>query len=427
MEIIIVLLLIVFNGILAMSEIAIVSARKSRLQQQANDGNEQAQTALDLSNSPNRFLSTVQIGITFIGIFAGAFGGETIASKLAIVIATLPLIAPYSEMISIMLVVSVITYLSLVVGELVPKRLALNNPEEVAKLVAKPMNALSKFTSPLVSLLTFSTDSILSLMSAEPSEDPSITEEEVKLLMKEGARSGVFDIVEKDIVERTLRLGDKKISSMMTPKKEIIWLNIENSFESLRNKIAKSPHSYFPVCKDGLDEVLGIIQTKDLLAVFLVEEKIDLTKSLHKPIFIPETMEALSVLELFKKTGIHIALIVDEYGSVMGLLSLSDILSEIVGDIPTANQIEEEEIIKRDDGTYLVDGLLPIDDFKAFFQIKKISGEKTGAFHTVGGLMMARIGRIPVSGDSFDLNLFHLEVVDMDDNRVDKVLVSKVT
>lgn len=424
MEIIIVLSLIVLNGVLAMAEIAIVSARKSKLQHDANDGDINAQAALDLSNSPNRFLSTVQIGITFIGIFAGAFGGETIANNLSQILKGIPLIAPYSNGISLFLVVSLITYLSLVIGELVPKRLALNNPEKVAKFVAQPMNVLSTLTSPLVSLLTFSSDWILHLLHAKPSDDPSISDEEVKLLMKEGARVGVFDIAEKDIVERTLRLGDKNITSMMTPRGEIVWLNIENSFESIKNRVTRTPHAYYPVCKEGLDKVLGIIQTNDLLSHFLVEENLDLTKTMHKPIFVPDTMEALRVLEIFKKTGIHIALIVDEYGSVIGLLSLADILEEIVGDIPTADELVEEDFMKRENGSFFVDGLVSIEELKAFFKIKKIPDEKAGTFHTVGGLAMARIGRVPVSGDTFDIGSLHFEVIDMDDNRVDKVMIT---
>lgn len=425
MEITIILLLIVFNGVLAMSEIAIVSARRSKLQQQANEGNENAQAALDLSTDPNRFLSTVQIGITFIGIFAGAFGGETIAQRISPLIALVPLIGPYHEMISILFVVSIITYLSLVIGELVPKRLALIKPESVAMAVAKPMNVLSTFSSPLVSLLTISSDWILRILDVKPSSESSVTEEEVKLLMKEGTSAGVFDLAEKDIVERTLRLGDKKISTMMTPRKDIIFLDVDEAFEEHRNVIASLPHSYYPVCQDGLDNVLGIVQTKDLLSTFLIEEKIELKQSLHKPIFIPETMEALEVLELFKKSGIHIALIVDEFGSTLGLISLTDILEEIVGDIPNANEVEEQEITKREDGTYLVDGLLDIYDFKRFFKIRKLPGEKHSNYHTVGGLVMSKIGRIPVSGDRFELADWTFEVVDMDDNRVDKVMIGQ--
>jgi len=426
MEIIIVLLLIILNGIFAMSEIAIVSARRTKLQYQANEGNQNAQVALELAKSPNRFLSTVQIGITFIGIFAGAFGGGTIALTISEQLKKVELISPYSEVIGLFLVVTIITYLSLVIGELVPKRIALSNPEKTAKLVAKPMNFLSTITAPLVTLLTISSDLMLNLIGIQPPSEPVVTDEEVKLLMTEGAEVGIFETTEKDIVERTLRLGDKKIYPMLTPRGEIEWLNIDHSFESIRNRIIKEPHSYFPVCRDGLDKVLGIIQTKDLLADFMSDEKIDLAKSMHKPIFVPETMEALDVLELFKTTGIHIALVVDEYGSVIGLLSLSDILSEIVGEIPTADALEEVDFMQRENGSYLVDGLVPIDEFKKFFKIKKIPELETEDFHTLGGFAMDMIGRIPVSGDKFEIGRFSFEVVDMDENRVDKVLVSPI-
>lgn len=426
MEIVIVLLLIVVNGIFAMAEIAIVSARKSKLQQQANEGSKRAQAALELAQSPNRFLSTIQIGITFVGIFAGAFGGETIARTLSNELKNIPAIAQYSKGIALFLVVALITYLSLIIGELVPKRLALNSPETIAKIVARPMNILSSLASPLVNLLTVSTDWVLRLLQMKPSTEPRVSEEEIKLLIREGAKSGVLNITEQDIVERTFRLGDKKVNTLMTSRKEIVWLDVDSPFKILRSKIAKHPHSHFPVCRDNLDKVLGVIRTEDLLTNFLVEEKIDVKKSLHKPIFIPETMEALRVLELFKKSGIHMALVVDEYGSVLGLLSLSDILEEIVGDIPTVNELEEQDIIKRDDGSYLVDGLVPIDEFKDYFQIKKLPGEKTGTFHTIGGFVMTKLGRIPVSGDKIELETFRFEVMDMDGNRVDKILATSL-
>jgi putative hemolysin len=288
------------------------------------------------------------------------------------------------------------------------------------------MNALSSIASPIVNVLTASTDWILRLLQIEPSHESAVTEEEVRLLIREGARVGVFNIAEKDIVERTLRLGDKRVNTVMTPRKEIIWLNVDSSFKTLRSKIANHPYSYFPVCRDNLDRILGVIRTKDLLTNFLVEEKIDLKKSIHTPIFIPETMEVLKVLELFKKSGIHIALIIDEYGSILGLISLTDILEEIVGDIPDVNDLEEKEIVRRADGSFLVDGLVSVDEFKEHFHIKKLPRERSGTFLTVGGFVMHRLGRIPVEGDSFELGSFKFEVVDMDGHRVDKVLVAPV-
>lgn len=423
MELLIVLLLIIINGLFAMAEIAIISARKSRLQQMANDDNANARAALELSNTPNKFLSTVQIGITLVGIFAGAFGGATIASSLSEQLQQVPILGTYSNIISLSIVVVVITYLSLIIGELVPKRLALSNPEKIASLVARPMNSISKISSPLVWLLSVSTEGVIKLLRIKQSDEPTISEEEVRMLVREGARVGVFDIAEKDIVERTLKLGDKKVNTLMTSRKEVVWLDIDSSFKSIRSTITKHPHSHFPICREGLDNVVGIVRTEDILTDFLREEKIDLQKFLHKPLFIPESMDGLKVLELFRKSGIHMALVVDEYGNVQGLVSLNDILEAIVGDIPTYDELEDKEIIKRENGSFLVDGLLSSDEFKEFFNLKSLPGEKTGLFHTVGGFVMHRLGRIPVTGDRFSFSVFSFEVVDMDGNRVDKVLV----
>lgn len=423
MEIIIVLLLILLNGIFAMSEIAIVSSRKAKLQKLANEGSKSALAALELSKSPNRFLSTVQIGITMVGIFAGAFGGATIADLLAKQLANIPLLSPNSGIIALTIVVSVITYLSLVVGELVPKRIALSNPEKIACLVARPMNLLSRIGNPLVILLSVSTDWLFRILHVRESTEPTVSDEEVRILLKEGTQSGVFELAEKDIVERTLRLSDKKVNRLMTPRKEIVWLDIDSSFKTMRDKITKNPHAHFPVCRDSIDKVIGVVQTKSLLTDFLAEEKIDLKKTLHKPLFIPESMSGLKVLELFKKSGIHMALIVDEYGNVKGLLSITDVLEAIVGDIPTINELDEKDIVKREDGTFLVEGLTPIDEFKEHFKIKKLPGERSGIFHTVGGFATNNIGRIPTAGDNFEIEHFRFEVVDMDGNRVDKVLI----
>ena len=423
MEIAIVMLLIVINGIFAMAEIAIISAKKSKLQQLANEGNSRAQAVLDISKSPIRFLSTVQIGITLVGIFAGVFGGATIAEDLAKYINTIPLLAPYAQFLALTIVVSSITYLSLVVGELVPKRIALSSPEKIAVFMARPMNKVSMFTSPVVWLLSTSTDTILRIIGIKDRITPAITDEEIKMLLREGAQTGAFELAEKDIVERTMRLSDKKVNSLMTPRKEIVWLDIDSPFKVIRNKITKKPHAHFPVCRDSLDKVVGVIRTENVLVDFLAEEKINLKKLLLKPLFIPESMDGLKVLELFKKSGIHMALVADEYGNTQGLISLADILEEIVGDIPTINELDEEEIIKRDNGTFLVDGLVSIEELKEHFSIRKLPGERTGAYHTVGGFVTNKIGRIPVTGDSFEIGNFTFEVMDMDGNRVDKILI----
>lgn len=408
-----------------MVEIAVIAARKSRLLQLANEGSKRAQAALELKNSPNRFLSTVQIGITLVGILAGAFGGATIAENLAVYFETIPPIAPYSEGIGIAIVVAAITYLTLIVGELVPKRLGLSNPELIASYAARPMRILSFLSTPFVYLLSVSTDFILQILHVKSKEE-IVSAEEIRMLIKEGTRLGVFEAAETDIVERTLQLGDRKVNMLMTPRKAAVWLDIDSSFKAIRSKVAKYPHSHFPVCRDTLDKVLGVVRTEDILANFLIEERIDLRKFIHKPLFIPETTDGLKVLELFKKSGIHMALVVDEYGNVQGIISMTDILEAIVGDIPTIDELEEKEIMKRDNGTFLVDGLAPIDEFKEYFHINKLSGEKSGNYHTIGGFVMYKLNRIPVAGDNFEIESLKIEVMDMDSNRVDKILITPI-
>ena len=343
MEILIILLLIVLNGIFAMTEIAIVSSRKSKLRQLANEGDKNAQAALDLALSPNRFLSTVQIGITFVGIFAGAFGGERIARDLALELERIPQLSEYNEIIALLLVVAGITYLSLIIGELVPKRLALSSPERVASLIARPMKAFSSAAWPLVTFLTVSTDWLLKGFKIKSKNEPSVSEEEVKMLIKEGAKIGIFNITESDIVERTFQLSDKIVKLVMTPKRGISWLDIESSFEVLRDKISKHPHTHFPVCKGSPEKILGLVRAEDLLTHFLLEGQINLQKFLHKPLIVPEGLDVYKLLELFKKSGIHAALVTDKNGNVSGIVSLTDVLEEIVGDIPTFEELAERQ------------------------------------------------------------------------------------
>ena len=425
MELIIILLLIIISGIFAMTEIAIVSSRKSKLQQMAQKGNDNAKKALELANNPNKLLSTVQIGITFVGIFTGAYSGETLTRYLSYFLSRIPILGNYSDIVSLVTVVSIITYLSLVFGELVPKRLALSNPEAIAAFMAKFMHRLSNFSFPVINLLSRSTDKILDLFKVKSSDNSQITEDEVKMLIKEGARVGVFNLAQKDIVERTFRLSDQKANMLMTPRKEIKWLEINQKEKVLRKIISDNPHSYFPVCKNNIDKIIGVVRTKEILISYLTDEKLDLTKSIHKPIFIPESMNALKVFELFKKSGIHIALVVDEYGNTGGLLTITDLLEAIVGDIPTIDELPAREITPRDDGSWLVDGLVSVEDFKDHFKISKFPDEGSGIFHTVGGFVMHRIGRVPKEGNSVECAGFNIEVVDMDGNRVDKILVKK--
>lgn len=410
-----------------MAEIAIVSSRKSKLQHMADQGDAKAKKALELAKNPNRFLSTVQIGITFVGIFAGAFGAETLAKPLAVTLEQMPLINLYNEAISIFLVVSLITYLSLILGELVPKRIALTNPEKIASLVSFPTQALSTISKPIVDILSISTDWTLRLLGVKAAVEMPVTEEEVKMLIREGARVGIFNLAERDIVERTFRLADQRVVTLMTPRNDMFWLDVDGTTDQLRKKLAKSSFSYLPVSHKKLDIVVGVVRTKELLRRYLETGSFDVSSLMHKPIFLPESMNALKVLELFKKSGIHVAIVVDEYGHISGLISITDILEAIVGDIPTLDEAEDQTITERKDGSFLVDGLTTVDEFKEHFSIQKIPDERSGQFQTIGGFVMHRLGRVPVTGDSFDTDVMHFEVVDMDGNRVDKLIVKKIT
>jgi putative hemolysin len=423
-EILIIFLLLVANGVFAMAEIAIVSARKARLQQLANAGDSHARTALELAANPNQFLATVQIGITLVGILAGAFGGATIAEEIAALLNGIPYIAPHGEPIGVCVVVLGITYFSLIIGELVPKRLALNNAERIAAAVAAPMRALSTVATPVVRMLSSSTDIVIRLLGVKPSTEPSISPEEIRVLIGQGTESGVFEESEQDMIENVLRLDERRVGTVMTPRTQIVGLKIDDSPEDIRRKIATSQYSRFPVIKDTLDNVLGIVRVKDLLDHSLGGQSLDLKALLQPPLYITESMSILKVLELFKEKGTHIALIMDEYGGLEGMVTHNDILEDIVGYIPSADEPEEPEVTRREDGSWLLDGLVPIDKLKEIFNIEKLPNEKDSLCHTVGGFVMAQFGTIPCVGQHFQWEKMRFEVVDMDGRRVDKVLIT---
>jgi len=425
-EILFILLLIIGNGVFAMSEIAVVSARKARLQQQIDQGNVGARIALKLANSPGRFLATVQIGITLVGIFAGAFGGATIAEKLTAALQTVPLLAPYSDALGFGIVVVCITYLSLVIGELVPKQVALNNPEGIASKVAKPMQVLSKVAAPIVRVLNVSTQAVVKLLGVRASEEPPITEDEVRLLIRQGTEIGTFKQAEQDIVERVFRLDDLSVRAIMTPRNRIVWLDQEEPFEQNHQRIANSPHSRFPVCQGSLDEVLGIVLVKNLYVNRAIDSSTDLTSYLQQPLFVPEGLWALKLLEMFKQTGMQMALVVDEYDVLQGLVTLNDILEAIVGEISSAGEQNEPQAIRREDGSWLLDGMLSIEEVQQVLDINGLPEIDRNHYQTLGGFIVAYLGRIPTSADYFEWQGRHFEVVDMDGNRVDKVLVTPI-
>jgi putative hemolysin len=420
-EIVIVLLLILVNGLFSMAEIAVVSARKTRLQQQAQQGDKAAQAALDLASAPNQFLATVQIGITLVGIVAGAFGGATVAGELAKAIQKVPALAPYAHAIGVAVVVLSITYLTLILGELVPKRLGLNNAEQVAARLAPLMRSLSRLASPLVRFLGFSTDLVLRIFGVGARQEIPISEEEISLLLEHGTRAGVFAPGEQEMVEQVFRLGDATVKAVMTPRLDMVWLNLDEPAEERHRVVATGGHSRYPVARGDLDHVLGLAYAKDLLAAELEGRTLDLEAVLRPALFLPETVTALGAVEQLKKNRADAAFVVDEYGGLEGLLTVDDILRAIVGDIPTPGGAAEPGAVQREDGSWLLDGMLPIEELKELLGVGSLPHEDAG-YQTLGGLMMVCLERIPSPGDRFDCCGWRLEVVDMDARRVDKVL-----
>jgi putative hemolysin len=424
LEILVIVLLLLTNGIFSMSEMAIVSARKTRLQQLAETGNRYAQLTLKLADDPNKFLSTVQIGITLIGILSGAFGGATLAKMIATWLGTFPSIEPYSEAIGVAAVVIVVTYLSLIIGELVPKRLALNNAERIALIVAAPMNFLSTLASPLVKLLSLSTNLVLRLLHIKPSTGPMITQEEIEILIEQGTQSGALEATEQDILESVLRLDEQRVGAVMTARPQIVWLDLEDTPEVTQQKIILSPYSRFLLSRDDLDNLLGVVYAKDILEQRLIGRPMDLSVLARPPLFVPENMPTLKLLDLFKQKSAHVAVVIDEYGVIQGMVTDTDILESIVGDLPANDEPEEPEAILREDGSWLLDGMLSIDRLKKLFDIEKLPDEELGDYQTVGGFVIYYLESIPISGEWFECGNLRFEVVDMDRHRVDKVLVT---
>ena len=426
LEILVILLLIMANGLFSGAEIAIVSARRHRLQHLSEKGQRSARVALRLADSPNEFLSTVQIGITLIGILSGAVGGATVARRLTPLLDQLPPLRPYSEAISFGLVVAVITFLSVVIGELVPKRLALARPEQLACAMAPTMRWLSRASAPVVHLLGHSTDALLALLGVSTSSEPDITEDEIKAMIRQGADSGVFEEVEHDMVQRVLRLGDRTIKTLMTPRTDICWLDVEEPLEDSLQEVLESTHSRFPVGRGSLDECLGVVRVRNLLSAKLNGEPINLEELLQPPLFVAESTRALTVLEQFKRSGIHIALVTDEFGGVEGLVTLNDLMEGIVGDLPSVDDEEEPLVVMREDGSWLVDGGVDLDAFTELIDQDIFGIDQEGRYHTLAGFVMHVLERIPHEADHFEWQGYRFEVVDMDGKRVDKLLVSPI-
>lgn len=417
-EILIILLLILINGILAMSEAALLASRKARLQQLVNDGDKSASSTLELLKSPNVFLSTIQIGITLIGVLAGAVGGATIAEAFSSALQGLPYIGEYSESIALGIVVIAITILTIWLGELVPKRLGIHKPELIANAVSGPMIFISKLFSPLVKLMSGATEFILTLFGIKPTNEPPITEEELQVLIDQGTRAGIFEEAEQDMVEGVFSLGDTRVYSVMSPRTEIVWLDVGDTAQEILEKIGGSPYSRFPVRQDSLESIVGIVKSRDLLVSTLSAKEFDL-KTLAKPAhFIPETMLVSRALEVLKKNDAEMLLVVDEFGGVQGLLTINDILEEIVGQLAG----DEPQATQRQDGSWLLDGMLEVDEFKEIFDLNALPHEDE--YETLSGFVMTSLGRLPQTADHFEWGNLRFEVVDMDGRRVDKVLVT---
>ncbi|WP_081621314.1 hemolysin family protein [Flavobacterium rivuli] len=423
MEIAIIFFLILLNGVFSMSEIALISARKSRLETAAKKGNPSAQAALDLANSPNKFLSTVQIGITLIGILTGIYSGDKVTDDVKIFVEGFPVLKPYADNISVGIVVVILTFFSLVLGELLPKRIGLNFPETIAKMVALPMKYISIVTAPFIWLLTSSTDFLLKIFRIRPTADGKVTEEEIKAIIKEGTEGGEVQEIEHDIMERVFHIGDRKVNSLMTHRKSVTYLSTTFNKDSIRETMLEELHSVYPVCEgNSLDDVIGVVQLKDIFANY-EKENFSLKDINIEPVYLIEHTSAYKALEIFKKTKVHYALVTDEYGVFQGIITLNDILEALVGDASDFYD-DEFQLVANEDGTWLVDGHYPLHDFLTYFDLDELTTDYEVT--TVSGLIMTELSYIPKEGEKLIWHLFELEVVKMDGVKIDKVLVRSI-
>lgn len=418
-EILLILGLILLNGLFSMAEIALVSARKARLEAQANKGDKNAKEALELAHHPDTFLSTVQIGITLIGILTGIFSGEKLKSQLELFIQRFDSLKEYSDGIATTVIVIVLTYFSMVLGELFPKRLGLSRPEYIAKLMARPMHWLSRTTHPFIWLLTKSTNALVLLFGIK-TKDNQVTEEEIKAIISEGTEQGTIEEAEQQIIERVFHLGDRNITSLMTHRSDILWFNVSDNEAAIKEKIMLEPHSVYPICDGHIDNIKGVVSIKDL---YIANDRTLFKDLMQPPLYVPENNTAYQVLEKFKESKTHSCFIIDEYGSLLGMITLNDILEAIVGDIPEHN-IADYEIVEREDGSYLVDAQIPFYDFLSRFEKTEWMNEGEQEFDTLAGFILHRLERIPLTGDKMSWEGFQFEIIDMDAQRIDKVLVT---
>lgn len=426
MELIIILLLILLNGVFAMSEIAMVASRKSKLQSMAKKGDATAKKALSLSENPGKLLSTVQIGITLIGILTGIYSGAKIEDDFEAWLNTFPLLQPYSETLSVTFIVIILTFFSLVLGELVPKRIGLTMPESIARAMAYPMYWISLIAMPFIWLLTFTTDLVMKIFNIRKKSDDKVTEEEIKAIIQEGTETGVVQEIEQDIVENVFHLGDRKIKTLMTQRSDIEWIDADEPMAMIRKQISESIHQSFPVCKGDLDHVTGILNAKEMLNVLLRNQDVNLEKCIHPAIYLSDNSSAFKALETFRETRQRVAMVVDEFGAIQGMLTMGDLVDALVGDF-TEQLHEQREIIPRDDGSYLVDASVPFPEFTRYFEIDLEADDdpELAKINTLGGLIFYVAKRIPSTGFKLNWKKLSMEIIDMDGRRVDKVLIKK--
>lgn len=412
--------LILLNGLFVMSEIALVSARKARLESMANKGDDAAKTALELSENPEIFLSAAQIGITLIAILTGVYSAEKFNVYLEPVIEKIALLKPYAQTISTVIIVVIVTFLSIIFGELLPKRFGLLRAEKIAIIAAGPMKLFAKATYPIVWLLNTVTNLVFRIFNVHPSQDNIVTEEEIKAMITEGTEGGTIEAEEKEIIERVFHLGDRNITSLMTHRSDIIWFEMEDNEEKIIEKIKQEPHSVYPICEGSIDDIKGIVSIKDL---YVTPDSVSFKEIMQPALFVPENNTPYQVLEKFKQTKTHSCFIVDEYGSMLGLITLNDILEAIVGDLPQED-MEDYTVTEREDGSFLVDGQIPFYDFLARFEKTEWIDQEEHQFDTLAGFILQELEHIPVAGEKFEWKGFDIEILDMDGHRIDKVLVN---
>jgi len=422
-EIVLILLLLLANGVFAMSEIAVVTARRSRLERLAATGDRRARTALELAREPTQFLSTVQVGITLVGILAGAFGGAGLAERLDARLDQIAWLAPVSEALAFTLVLGAITYFSVILGELVPKRIALSDPERIAVIVAAPMRRLAKLGTPVISLLTKSTNALFRLLPVADVDNQTVTEEDIRAVLTQGTAAGAVDEREQRIAERVLRLGDRPVSAIMTPRPDVEWIDANDPDGTLGERLTGAMRSRFLVCQGSIDRVLGVARATDLLAACLGGTRIDIRAHLRQPLFVPSTMPMLGLLEAFQRADVNVAVVLDEFGSVKGVATRHNILEDLVATVPGPIEDGDRDIVRRDDGSWLVDGTVPVEELEATIKVDPLPAARRSTYRTLGGLVMTELGHVPRVGEHFELGGFRFEVMDMDGRRIDRVLI----